>query len=224
MTDVSRETPPAPDAAQGVFGVRLALAERYAGLLGREGELRGLIGPRELPRLWERHLLNCALVTELIPEGARVADIGTGAGLPGLVIAIRRPDLEVTLIEPMARRTDFLVEAVAELGLERVRVVRARAEDVARVDASCSDFDVVTSRAVAPLDRLGRWTMPLVRGGGAMLAMKGTSAAAEVEIHDRALRRLGATSIAVVRVGASVVDDPVTVVQVEKRQDPHGRR
>lgn len=224
MSDVSRETPPVPPAAQGVFGVRLPLAERYAELLTSEGELRGLIGPREVPRLWERHLLNCALVTELIEDGARVADIGSGAGLPGVLIAIRRPDLEVTLIEPMARRTDFLREVVTDLGLEGVHVVRGRAEEASSIEPRASDFDIVTSRAVAPLDRLARWSMPLVRPGGAMLAMKGSSAADEVASHDRVLRRLGAESVSVVHVGDGVVEVPVTVVQVQKRWESDGRR
>ena len=200
-----------PASAQGVFGVRFDLARAYADLLVSEGELRGLIGPRELPRLWERHLLNCAVISELIPEGSREADIGSGAGLPGLVVAIRRPDLELTLIEPMARRTDFLSEAVAALELDNVTVLRARADDV-----SDEVFDVVTSRAVAPLDRLGRWSLPLVVSGGVMLAMKGSSAADEVRTHARALQRAGAGAIEVSRVGQDVVELPVTVVCVHK--------
>jgi 16S rRNA (guanine527-N7)-methyltransferase len=127
---VSRETPSAPDVAAGVFSHALPLAERYADLLATDGVVRGLIGPREVPRLWERHLVNCALLAEAIPHGADVCDIGSGAGLPGLVLAIARPDLSVTLVEPLLRRSTFLREAVSTLGLQNVEVVRARAEEL----------------------------------------------------------------------------------------------
>ena len=137
---------------------RLALAEAYAGWLADAGTVRGLLGPREVPRLWDRHLLNCAVLAEAVPEGARVCDIGSGAGLPGLVLAIARPDVTVTLVEPLLRRTTFLDEVVGELGLEQVTVVRGRAD----VLHGRERFDVVTSRAVAPLDRLLGWSMPLV--------------------------------------------------------------
>lgn len=159
-----------------MFSSRLALAERYAGLLATEGIVRGLIGPREVPRLWDRHLLNCALVADLVPEGSTVCDIGSGAGLPGIVLALRRPDLHVTLVEPLLRRTTFLEEVVTELGLDQVRVVRGRAED----QRGGAPFEVVTSRAVAPLPRLLAWSMPLVAPGGVLLALKGSSATAEV--------------------------------------------
>ncbi|HEX4470680.1 MAG TPA: 16S rRNA (guanine(527)-N(7))-methyltransferase RsmG [Nocardioides sp.] len=160
--------------AQVVAPDRLSLLVRYAELLATEGVLRGLIGPREVPRLWDRHLLNCALVGPLVPEGASVADLGSGAGLPGLVLAIARPDLRVSLIEPMARRVAFLEEACAELGLGSVEVVRGRAEECR------SRFDVVTARALAALPKLLGWGMPLVAEGGQLLAMKGSSAAAEI--------------------------------------------
>src|SRR3954449_533182 len=150
---VSRETPPSPPTAEGVFASRTALAERYAELLATDGVVRGLIGPREAPRLWERHLLNCAVVAEMIPYGASVLDVGSGAGLPGIVLAVARPDLSVTLVEPLARRTTFLTEAVDTLGLgTTVTVVRARAEEALRNGTPTAD--VVTARAVAPLDRL----------------------------------------------------------------------
>ena len=209
---VSRETaPPAPATARGVFGSRLGLAEEYANLLAGEATVRGLIGPREVPRLWERHLLNCALVTDLMDEGASVADIGSGAGLPGLVVAIRRPDLRVTLIEPLLRRTTFLELAVSTMELDNVTVRRGRAEEVGDVQ-----YDVVTSRAVAPLDRLARWSMPLVRPGGEMLAMKGSSAPEELETHGTALRRLGGRDPRVVRLGEDLLDVPVTVIGVRR--------
>ena len=145
-------------------------------LLATDGVVRGLIGPREVPRLWERHLVNCALLGLGVPRGVTVADVGSGAGLPGLVLAIGRPDLRVTLVEPLLRRTTFLTEAVEHLALANVEVVRDRAEAL----HGQRSFDVVTSRAVAPLDRLARWCLPLVVPGGRMLAMKGSSAADEV--------------------------------------------
>ncbi|NPC98772.1 16S rRNA (guanine(527)-N(7))-methyltransferase RsmG [Nocardioides sp. zg-DK7169] len=177
MSDVSRETPSAPDVARRVFSSeRLPLAQRYADLLATEGVVRGLIGPREAPRLWDRHLLNCAVLGEWIPEGATVCDIGSGAGLPGLVLAIARPDLTITLVEPLLRRTTFLQEVVDELELGHVRVHRGRADALHGVET----FDVVTSRAVAPLGRLLGWSMPLVAPTGALVAMKGSSVHEEI--------------------------------------------
>ncbi|REK73137.1 16S rRNA (guanine(527)-N(7))-methyltransferase RsmG [Aeromicrobium endophyticum] len=204
--DVSRETPP-PHAA-GVFASRLELAERYAELLATGGVVRGLIGPREVPRLWDRHIMNSAVVAPRVPSGASVADVGTGAGLPGLVWAIARPDIHMTLIEPLLRRTSFLEEVVDDLGLTNVEVLRSRAEDVS------ATYDVVTARAVAALDKLGRWCMPLVAPGGVMLAMKGRSAADEVEAAASTLHRLGATSIVVATYDNGEV--PTTVVEVTR--------
>jgi 16S rRNA (guanine527-N7)-methyltransferase len=209
--DVSRETPPLPASASGVFSQALPQAERFAEVLRREGVLRGLIGPRELPRLWDRHLVNCALLKDAIPEGTDVCDIGSGAGLPGLVVALCRPDLRVTLVEPLLRRTTFLEEAVAELGVGNVEVVRARAEEL----HGLRDFDVVTSRAVAPLDRLLGWSMPLVRQGGALVAMKGSSAREEVARASAAMRRYGAGAVSVEEYGAGLVERPTVVVRVE---------
>lgn len=204
--DVSRETPP-PFAA-GVFASRLPVMEQYADLLATEGTTRGLIGPRELPRLWSRHLLNSAAVLPRVPLEATVADVGTGAGLPGLVWAIARPDLRVTLIEPLLRRTTFLDEVVDELSLENVQVLRSRAEDVEE------QFDVVTARAVAQLEKLARWCMPLVkRPGGVLLALKGRSAEDEVASSKPTLHRLGATSIVVESYEAGT-DEPTTVVEI----------
>lgn len=214
MTDhVSRETPPAPPVAQGVFSHALPAAEAYAHRLATDGVVRGLIGPREAPRLWERHLLNCAVVAEAVPQGARVCDIGSGAGLPGIPMALARPDLHVTLVEPLLRRTTFLEEVVAELGLTNVEVVRGRAEELHGVRT----FDVVTSRAVAPLPKLLRWSVPLVRPGGTMLAMKGSSAAEEVAAARKDLRRLGAGAVEVLEVGAGVVSPATVLVRVEVR-------
>jgi 16S rRNA (guanine527-N7)-methyltransferase len=208
---VSRETPPAPDSAVGVFSHHLSLAERYADLLAGEGVVRGLIGPREVPRLWERHLLNCALLGRAIGPGLDLADIGSGAGLPGVVLALSRPDLRVTLVEPLLRRSTFLQEVVAELGLENVEVLRARAEEL----HGRREFSVVTSRAVAPLDRLLRWSMPLVRQGGEMVAMKGSSVREEIEAAQGVLKKLGAGKVTVEEYGADVVERPTIVVRVE---------
>lgn len=170
-----------------------------------------MIGPREVPRLWERHLVNCALLGGAIAEEVDVCDIGSGAGLPGIVLALTRPDLSVTLVEPLLRRTTFLEEAVAELGLSNVDVVRARAEEL----HGHRDFAVVTSRAVAPLDRLLGWSMPLVRQGGELVAMKGSSIHEEIERATGTLRKLGAGAVRVELLGAGVVDPPTTVVRVE---------
>jgi 16S rRNA (guanine527-N7)-methyltransferase len=204
--DVSRETPP-PHAA-GVFSSRLPVAEQYAHILATDGVVKGLIGPREVPRIWDRHVMNSAVVVPRIPHGASVADIGTGAGLPGLVWAIARPDLHVTLVEPLLRRTTFLDEAVRSLGLDNVTVLRARAEDVP------DTYDVVTARAVAALDKLGRWCLPLVRPGGVLLALKGRTAQEEVAAAAATLRRLGATTIVVATYPNG--DVPTTVVEVAK--------
>ena len=208
---VSRETPPVPDVARGVFASRVDLAQRFAVLLATDGVERGLIGPREAPRLWERHLVNCALLTDVVDDAADVCDIGSGAGLPGLVLAIRRPDLRVTLLEPLLRRTTFLSEVVETLGLDNVHVVRGRAEAL----HGHQDFSVVTSRAVAPLGRLLDWSMPLVRQGGHLVAMKGASAAEEVTAAAERLTAHGAGSVEVLTLGGSEVFPPTTVVRVE---------
>lgn len=184
------------------------MADRYVDLLATTGVERGLIGPREVPRLWERHVMNCAVVVSRVPRGASVGDVGSGAGLPGLVWAIARPDLEVTLIEPLLRRSSFLEEAMTGLGLDRVRVVRARAEDLDET------FDVVTARAVAPLEKLVRWCLPLVRVGGVFLALKGRTARGEVASCEQALHKIGATDIVVTSYGDLPV--PTTVVEVTR--------
>lgn len=182
--------PPPPAHAVDLVGEeRLSLAERYAALLATDGVVRGLIGPREAPRLWDRHLINCALLARAIPVDASVADIGSGAGLPGIVLAIVRPDLRITLIEPLLRRTTFLEEVVADLGLEQVQVHRGRADSL----AGARRFDVVTSRAVAPLGRLLTWSMPLVAPDGAMIAMKGSSVDAEILEAAEVVEDLGLT-------------------------------
>jgi len=195
-----------------VFSHLLPLAEQFADLLTREATVRGLIGPREVPRLWERHILNCAVITDLMPEGSTVCDIGSGAGLPGLALAIRRPDLQVTLVEPLLRRTAFLDLAVSTMELTNVSVHRGRAEEL----HGEAVFDVVTSRAVAPMDRLTRWSMPLTKDGGLFLAMKGAAAAQELESAGQVIGRLGGVDLRVVSVGGEWVTPPVTVVRVRK--------
>ncbi|MFE3542046.1 16S rRNA (guanine(527)-N(7))-methyltransferase RsmG [Nocardia sp. NPDC059177] len=202
-----------PAAAARVFGDRLDLARRYCAALATAGVERGLIGPREVPRLWERHILNCAVIGELIEEGASVVDIGSGAGLPGIPLAIARPDLRITLVEPLLRRTVFLSEFIEEAGLE-VRVVRGRAEQ-SGVIKEAGGADVVTSRAVAPLAKLAHWSLPLLRDHGRMLALKGTSAAEELERDGAELIRDGATDLRVVGCGAGIVEIPTLVISAE---------
>jgi 16S rRNA (guanine527-N7)-methyltransferase len=199
-----------PSAAAEIFGDRLGLAERYAALLAEQATVRGLIGPGEVPRLWSRHLMNCAALGELLPMGVEVIDVGSGAGLPGIPLAIARPDLQVTLVEPLLRRSTWLDEVVQELGLKRVEVVRGRAEELA--GARSAGF--VTARAVAPLDRLVGWCLPLVQPGGELLAMKGQAAADELAAAAPRLRRLGAESWSVVLIGARTLTDQTSVVRV----------
>jgi 16S rRNA (guanine527-N7)-methyltransferase len=189
-------------AARALFPAeRLALVERYWSLLATDGVVRGLIGPREVPRLWDRHLVNCGLLATALPRGASVADIGSGAGLPGLVVAIARPDLSVTLVEPLLRRTGFLDEVVVGLALANVEVVRARADAL----HGRRSFDVVTARAVAPLERLLGWCMPLVAPSGSLVAMKGESAEAEIDGARALLRTLGCADpvVEVLRAGGA---------------------
>lgn len=189
----------------------------YADFLADAGVVRGLIGPREVDRLWSRHVLNCAVAAELIPAEAEVVDVGSGAGLPGIVWAIVRPDIRLTCIEPLQRRTTFLEEAVARLGMsDRVAVVRARAEEVPRSGAAIRG-DVVTARAVAPLEKLATWTVPLVRPGGELLALKGQSAAEEVAVAAPVLQRLGIDHVDIVQCGSGVVDPLTTVVRARKQ-------
>ena len=221
------ELSPAPQAAALCFGDRVDIAEQYGRILAGAGIERGLIGPAEVDRLWERHILNSAAMTELLGEGERVADIGSGAGLPGIPLAIARPDLRVTLVEPLLRRSEFLREAIAELSLD-VEAVRGRAEDK-MIRAEAGDMDAVVSRAVAPLDKLSRWSIPLLRVGGRMLALKGERAADEVEQHRRTLSSLGASEVRVVRCGVDFLNPPATVVEarrgvVDSRTGRPGRR
>ncbi|HLV58093.1 MAG TPA: 16S rRNA (guanine(527)-N(7))-methyltransferase RsmG [Natronosporangium sp.] len=223
-------------AAEVLFGSRLPVAERYADRLTGDGVVRGLLGPREAPRVWQRHLLNCAAVAELIPDGATVTDVGSGAGLPGIPLALARPDLRVTLIEPMQRRTDFLTETVEELGIgERVTVWRGRAEEAVGVVPGA---EVVTARALAPLDRLAAWCLPLAVIGGRVLAIKGESAAREIEDHTSTVVSLGGGEPVLRRCGTGLLESPSLVVEIVRvrraarggvrrmrdRRDRRGRR
>lgn len=209
MTGRVATAPPAPALAQAVFGERVTVAQRYADLLAGAGTERGLLGPREVPRIWERHLLNCAAPAPLVPDAAQVVDLGSGAGLPGVVLAILRPDLEVTLVEPMLRRVTFLEEVLADLGLEQVRVVRARAEEL----SGHLRVDVVTARALTALRRLVTLAAPLLRPGGTLLALKGSSAAQEIADAAPVLRRHRAVAEALA-VGDDLAWPRATVVRV----------
>ena len=213
---------PAPAAIDPVFGNRVALARRYADHLITSGVERGLIGPHEAPRVWDRHVLNCAVVAELVPDGARLVDVGSGAGLPGIPLALARPDLAVVLVEPLARRVEWLREVIADLGLT-IEVERGRAEEVA-VRRRWEGADVVTARAVAPLYRLVDWSLPLLRTGGRVLAVKGASAAEEIERDAAVVRRLGGGPARIERCGLGIVDPPSTVVVVERTAIDRPRR
>ena len=197
-------------AATAIFGDRLPLAQRYVEHLATTGIERGLIGPREVPRLWVRHVLNCAAVQEYIAEGASVADVGSGAGLPGLCLAIARSDLAITLIEPLERRVIWLHEVVEDLGLENVKILRSRAEQaIGQVDA-----DVVTARAVSALVGLVDITLPILRGTGELLALKGRSAREEIKKAKKKLNRYGARETEILTAGEGLLDEPTTVVRV----------
>jgi 16S rRNA (guanine527-N7)-methyltransferase len=206
--------PPIPEVATAIFGQAAPKAAQYADLLAGPGVDRGLIGPNEIPRVWERHLLNCAVVASLVPSPCSLVDVGSGAGLPGIVLALLLPDAEITLVESMAKRATFLGECVSELALDNVTVRRARAEELAGTMA----VDVVTARAVAPLDRLAGLAVPLLRPGGIVLAIKGARAAEEVEAARDALTRLGVRDVEVLLAGSGKVDPAATVVRLTAGQ------
>lgn len=203
-----------PAAAREVFGNRLPLACDYAEFLATAGIERGLLGPREVPRIWERHILNSAVLGEVIDEGCRVVDIGSGAGLPGIPLAIARPDLKVQLLEPLLRRYNFLAEMNDQLNLG-CEVVRGRAEDPAVVKA-LGGADVATSRAVAPLGKLTRWSLPLVKVGGAMKALKGGSVAEELERDAKEIAKAGGGDGTIELVGESKVAEPTHVITIPR--------
>lgn len=205
-----------PASAGAILGDGFERGGEYVGLLAGAGVERGIIGPREPARLWTRHVLNCAVIAELVPTEARVVDIGSGAGLPGIALALAHPTVRVDLVESLLRRSTFLTEVVDALALtQRCRVVRSRAENAVDVVGGA---DLVTARAVAPLAKLGRWAAPLLRPGGTLLAMKGESAGAEVERDRAALRRCGLTDIEILTVGGLVLETPTTVVRATLRR------
>lgn len=208
--------PAAPESARHLFGDSLPGAVRYAELLAGDGVAHGHIGPREVPQLWRRHLENCALVTDVVPADAVVLDVGSGAGLPGIPMALRRADLQLVLIEPKQRRCDFLHRCVTELGLaSRVTVVRGRADD-AEVRSAWAEQQWVTARAVAPLDRLVGWCLPLLAPRGRLLALKGASAAEEIDRHRDAIRRAGGSTPTVLELGGRGEGDPTWIVSVQR--------
>lgn len=204
----------AEQASTVVFGERLSIAEQYAEILSSVGVERGLLGPREVPRIWDRHLLNCVVLQELVERGARVVDVGSGAGLPGIPLAIARPDLLVTLVEPLLRRASFLQQVVDTLGLD-VAVYRGRAEDRA-TQSTVGSADVIAARAVAPLGKLMGWCLPLARAGGRVLAIKGDSAAEELARDRLSIRRLGGQYLQVRQCGADLLATPTTVVEAAR--------
>lgn len=202
--------PQAPPAAATVFGDRLPLAERFAAVLADTGVSHGLIGPREVPILWERHILNCAVAHDSFPREAAVVDVGSGAGLPGLALAIVRPDLHLHLVEPMLRRTNWLSDTVAALGLDNCTVHRGRAEEFHGV----LSVPWATARAVARIDKLARWTFPLLTDGGTLVALKGSSAKDELEAATPVLRRLGMTAATTRVHGAALLEVPTTTLEL----------
>jgi 16S rRNA (guanine527-N7)-methyltransferase len=211
----------AAKSAERVFGERLPVAEHFVALLTEHGVRRGLIGPREVDRLWDRHVLNSAVVAGLIAKSATVTDVGSGAGLPGVALVIARPDLRVTLLEPMARRVDWLIEVVETLGID-ARVVRGRAEERATREL-VGLADVVTARAVAPLAKLAGWCLPLVAPGGWLMALKGESANEELARDADPVRRAGGIEQSVVTCGADLLPVPTTVVLVRRSESAESR-
>jgi len=196
------------EVVRQVYGERFSLLNRYVDILGSTAVTWGLLGPREADRLWDRHILNSAALSDLIATDSAVVDVGSGAGLPGIPLAILRPDLRVTLIEPLLRRSTFLVQTVEELGIsDRLEVIRSRAEDHQRT------YDVVVARALAPLDRLIGWCNPLRAPDGVVLALKGASAADEVAAANRQLKAAGLNA-EVLKARARPDVEPATVVRV----------
>jgi 16S rRNA (guanine527-N7)-methyltransferase len=207
------DAPPPPEAAARVFGDALPLAQEYVAQLASEGVVRGLIGPREVPRLWERHVLNSAAVAEAVAAGARVVDVGSGAGLPGIPLGLARPDVGLTLVEPMARRVEFLDQTVAALGASGRgwRVVRGRAEERS-VATAVGPVDVVTARAVAPLPRLVGWCRGLMRPGTQLVALVGARALQDLPRMLPELTAAGMRDVHPRAVGADLGDAATTVV------------
>ena len=210
---MTAEPPTAPEGAHRLFGERLPRAEAFAAILADTGVSHGLIGPREVDILWERHILNCAVIEDAFPTSARVIDVGAGAGLPGLALAIARPDLELHLVEPMLRRTEWLTSSITELGLGNATVHRGRAEEF---DGTLS-APWVTARAVARIDKLARWCFPLLEREGSLVAIKGRSAQDELAKTEKTLRKLGLAQARVSEHGAGVVAEPTRTLDCRIR-------
>lgn len=206
-----------PPAAAEIFGDNLEKAIAYHESLATDGSVRGFIGPREVPRLWDRHILNCGVIGEAMDEGISVADIGSGAGLPGIPLAIARPDLNITLIEPLLKRSVYLNEVKEALNLDNVTVIRGRAEEKV-VRKQVGLVDIVTSRAVAPLGKLATWSLPLVKIGGHMVAMKGSSVEEEIERDAKEIRKAGGTDIKVYTVGEALLSEPTTLISIRREK------
>ena len=197
-----------PAAAVAIFGDQIDQARSFAQTLANDSDELGLLGPRELDKLWSRHILNSAVVAELVRPGDKVADVGSGAGLPGIPMAIARPDAEFVLIEPMERRSSWMLQVVEDLGLKNVRVLRSRAEDVTE-----QDFDIVTARAVAALDKLLKLCVPLLKPGGALIALKGSKAAEEITNSKKLEKKLGISSFEILVCGEKFLPEPTSVVK-----------
>ena len=213
MSEVEYETEPL--AAAEIFGSQLELARAYTDRLAKDSETFGLLGPRELPRIWGRHVINSALLSELVPAGSKVADIGSGAGLPGIPMAIAQPNAHFTLIEPMERRSGWLQQVIDDLGIKNADVIRARAEEVQR-----TDFDIATARAVAALDKLLKLLTPLIRGseGRTVLAMKGSRAPEEILDAKKRLELLGFSAPEIITLGQGRAPETATVVRIKLGQ------
>ena len=197
-----------PAAAVAIYGDQIDQARSFAQTLANDSDELGLLGPRELDKLWSRHILNSAVVAELVRPGDKVADVGSGAGLPGILMAIARPDAEFVLIEPMERRSNWMLEVVEDLGLNNVRILRSRAEDVTE-----RDFDIVTARAVAALDKLLKMCVPLLKPGGALIALKGSKAAEEIANSRKLEKKLGISSFEMLVCGEKFLHEPTSVVK-----------
>lgn len=197
-----------PSAAVAIFGDAITQARAYAKALVEDSDLLGLLGPREMPKLWTRHILNSAVVAELVPPGKKVADVGSGAGLPGIPMAIAQPQSQFVLIEPMERRANWLQEQVEALDLKNVAVVRARAEDVER-----HQFDIVTARAVSALPKLLRLCVPLLKPGGELLALKGSKAQDEIDESQNLVKKLKISRFEIVTTGKAKLSEPTNVVR-----------
>jgi len=197
-----------PESAKAVFGPQIEKARAFAQKLANDSDDLGLLGPRELDKLWSRHILNSAVVAETVNPGDHVADVGSGAGLPGIPMAIALPEAHFVLIEPMERRSNWMLGVIEELGLTNVEVRRARAEEVLDLK-----FDVVTARAVAALDKLLRLTVPILKPGGSLIALKGSKAADEIEAARKLQKKLGIASFEIQICGEKFLAEPTSVVK-----------